>query len=190
MTRREKTDIPTLLSADILALRLHLLLHFADPLLWNVGDVGFVLQNSKNGLQRFFRENGSQATITDDVFSSALPKLPASSSLIAVVPHAIIRSPRRQPGKFVFGDPKKSFATLSARSGHSITAHYCESRVLRAARGPAQPRKITHPNRSGRNARRSGQSFRLSMRLTTMRLVTPAKVMPRCPWPKAWIRFG
>ena len=23
-----------------------------------------------------------------------------------------------------------------------------------------------------------------------MRLVTPAKVMPRCPWPKAWIRFG
>src|SRR5258708_17476743 len=33
-TRREKTDIPTLLSADILALLLHGML--ADPLLWNV----------------------------------------------------------------------------------------------------------------------------------------------------------
>ena len=32
-TKRGKTDIPTLLSADILALRLHL--HFADPSLWS-----------------------------------------------------------------------------------------------------------------------------------------------------------
>ena len=37
-TKREKTDIPTLLSADILALRLHKI--FANPLLWNV-DVRF-----------------------------------------------------------------------------------------------------------------------------------------------------
>src|SRR5258708_12777909 len=36
-----------------------------------------------------------------DVSSSALPKLPVSSSLVAVVPHTIIRSPRPQPGKFV-----------------------------------------------------------------------------------------
>jgi hypothetical protein len=34
LTRRPKTDIPTLLRADILALRLHVT--FADPLLWNV----------------------------------------------------------------------------------------------------------------------------------------------------------
>jgi hypothetical protein len=34
-TKGEKTDIPTLLSADILALRLHPC--FADPLLWNIG---------------------------------------------------------------------------------------------------------------------------------------------------------
>src|ERR1700720_2652975 len=33
-TKRERTDIPTLLSADILALRLHPC--FADPMLWNV----------------------------------------------------------------------------------------------------------------------------------------------------------
>jgi hypothetical protein len=66
-----------------------------------------VLQNSKNGLQRFFRENGNQATIADDVSSSALPKLPVSSSLVAVGPRTIIRSPRRQPGKFVLSDPKR-----------------------------------------------------------------------------------
>jgi hypothetical protein len=34
-TRRQKTDIPTLLSADILALLLQAL--FADPVLWNFG---------------------------------------------------------------------------------------------------------------------------------------------------------
>jgi hypothetical protein len=35
--------------------------------------------------------------------------------LVAVVPHTIIRLPRPQLGKFVFSDPKKSFATLSDR---------------------------------------------------------------------------
>jgi hypothetical protein len=42
-----------------------------------------------------------------DVSSSALPKLPVSSSLVAVVPRTIIRSPRPQPGNFVFTDPKR-----------------------------------------------------------------------------------
>src|SRR6266576_1701358 len=41
-----------------------------------------------------------------DVFSSALPKLPVSSSLVAMVPHTIMRSPSPQPGKLVFSDPK------------------------------------------------------------------------------------
>jgi hypothetical protein len=85
--------------------------------------------------------------------------------------------------------PKKYFSTLSAMSGHSITAHDA-NRVCCAARGTVRPRKTAQPNRSGRNALRFGPSFRFSMRLATMRLVTPAKVMPRCPCPKAWIRFG
>src|ERR1700674_581946 len=42
-----------------------------------------------------------------DVSSSALPKLPVNSSLVAVVPHMIIRSPRPQPRKFVFSDPQR-----------------------------------------------------------------------------------
>ena len=42
-----------------------------------------------------------------DVPSSALPKLPVSSSPVAAVPHTIIRSLRPQPGKFVFSDPKR-----------------------------------------------------------------------------------
>jgi hypothetical protein len=47
-----------------------------------------------------------------DVSSSALPKLPVSSSLVAVVPHTIIRSSRPQPGKFVFSDPKEFCNTI------------------------------------------------------------------------------
>jgi hypothetical protein len=78
---------------------------------------------------------------------------------------------------------------LCAMSGHSITAHDA-NRECCAAQGAAQPRKITQPNRSDRKASRFGASFRFSMRLATMRLVTPAKVKPRCPWPNAWIRFG
>jgi hypothetical protein len=39
--------------------------------------------------------------------SGALPKLPVGSSLVAVVPRTIIRSPRPQPGKFVSSDPKR-----------------------------------------------------------------------------------
>ena len=39
--------------------------------------------------------------------SGALPKLPVSSSLVAVVPRTIIRSPRPQPGKSVFSGPKR-----------------------------------------------------------------------------------
>src|SRR5215211_3226843 len=41
-----------------------------------------------------------------DVFSSALPKLPVSSSPVAMVPNTIMRSPGPQPGKLVFSDPK------------------------------------------------------------------------------------
>jgi hypothetical protein len=41
-----------------------------------------------------------------DVSSGALPKLPVSSSLVAVVPRTIIRSPRLQPGKFVTDETK------------------------------------------------------------------------------------
>src|ERR1700716_2106944 len=40
-TKRQKTDIPTLLSADILALRLQA--GIADPILWNVSRAGRTL---------------------------------------------------------------------------------------------------------------------------------------------------
>jgi hypothetical protein len=66
-----------------------------------------VLQKSKNGLQRFFREKRNQAKIAINMSSSALPKLPVGSSLVAVVPRTIIRSPRPQPGKIVVSDPKR-----------------------------------------------------------------------------------
>src|SRR5260370_40328413 len=57
-----------------------------------------------------------------DVSSSALPKLPVSSSLVAVVPHTIIRSSRPQPGKFVFSDPKRVLQHYPPDSGHAATA--------------------------------------------------------------------
>ena len=63
-------------------------------------------------------------------------------------------------------------------------------RVHHRTRCSYSPTSRNQPNRSDRKASRFGASFRFSMRLATMRLVTPAKVMPRCPWPKAWIRFG
>src|SRR5215208_4925388 len=55
-----------------------------------------------------------------DVFSSALPKLPVSSSLVAMVPHTIMRSPSPQPGKLVFSDPKtvlQQYPRLRTSSG-------------------------------------------------------------------------
>src|SRR6266404_3996118 len=49
----------------------------------------------------------------NDVTSRPLPKSPVSSSLDNVVPQMIIRSPPARPGKFVFSDAKKLFATQS-----------------------------------------------------------------------------
>src|ERR1700730_307472 len=61
------------------------------------------------------RANKRQSPI--DGSSSALPKLPASSSLVAVVPRTIVRSPRPQPGKFVFSDPKRVLQHYQADNG-------------------------------------------------------------------------
>src|SRR5271156_5120425 len=54
-----------------------------------------------------------------NMFSSALPKLPVGSSLVAVVPRTIFRSPRPQPGKFVFNDPKRVLQHYLANNGPS-----------------------------------------------------------------------
>jgi LacI family transcriptional regulator len=51
--------------------------------------------------------------------------------------------------------------------------------ALRTAQAAPQPK------RSARNAVRSQAPFPPSTRPATITLVTPARVMPRCPWPKA-----
>jgi uncharacterized membrane protein YccC len=53
-----------------------------------------------------------------DLNGNVSPKSALSSSRNEVVPHINIRSPRLQPGKFVIGETKKTFATKTARSGH------------------------------------------------------------------------
>jgi hypothetical protein len=58
-----------------------------------------------------------------DVSSSALPNLPVSSSLVAVVPRTIIRSPRSQPGKFVSSDPERVLQHYPLQSGHRREQH-------------------------------------------------------------------
>jgi hypothetical protein len=55
-----------------------------------------------------------------DVSSSALTKLPVSPSLVAVVPRTIVRSPRPQPGKFVFSDPKRVLQHYPCKSRHGF----------------------------------------------------------------------
>ena len=54
-------------------------------------------------------ENGARRSLVLPVMKGPL------GNGVAVVPHTIIRLPRPQLGKFVFSDPKKSFATLSDR---------------------------------------------------------------------------
>jgi hypothetical protein len=55
----------------------------------------------------FFAKRAAKRRAPIDVPLSALPKLPVSSLLVAGVARMIIRSLRPQPGKFVFGDPKR-----------------------------------------------------------------------------------
>jgi hypothetical protein len=68
-----------------------------------------------------------------DVSSSALPKLPVSSSPVAVVPRTIVRSPRPQPGKFVFSDPKR---VLQHYRGKSRSHRSWSKTALLTRRGP------------------------------------------------------
>src|ERR1035438_7176568 len=55
----------------------------------------------------FFAKRATRRQSPTDASSSPLPKLPVSSSLVAVVPRAIIRSPRPQRRKYVVSGPKK-----------------------------------------------------------------------------------
>src|SRR5271163_2813178 len=70
-----------------------------------------------------------------NMFSSALPKLPVGSSLVAMVPRTIFRSPRPQPGKFVFNDPKivlQHYQRRSGRRGHRV---FVDAEVIRGGPG-------------------------------------------------------
>src|ERR1700687_2880846 len=53
----------------------------------------------------------NQATIADRCVLNAIPRLPVSSSLVAMVPRTNIRSPRLRSGKIVFRDPKRVLHT-------------------------------------------------------------------------------
>src|ERR1035438_4080225 len=55
----------------------------------------------------FFAKRATRRQSPTDASSSPLPKLPVSSSLVAVVPRAIIRSPRPQRRKYVVSGPKR-----------------------------------------------------------------------------------
>jgi hypothetical protein len=83
---------------------------------------GIVLQNSQNGCSDFFAKRATKRQSPIDVSLSALPKLPVSSSLVALVPHMIIRSPRPQPGKFIFSDPKRVLQHNPGQSRSSVEA--------------------------------------------------------------------
>ena len=79
-----------------------------------------VLQNSKMARSIFSAKRATKRQSPIDVSSSALPKLPVSSSPVAAVPHMIIRSPRPQPGKFVFSDPKRVLQHYRGQNGHAL----------------------------------------------------------------------
>jgi hypothetical protein len=81
---------------------------YLTPVFLNVRFAPIALLNSKNGLQRFFREKSNQATIADRCVLKRATEV--AGEVIASCcgpPRTIIRSPRPQPGKFVFSDPKR-----------------------------------------------------------------------------------
>src|ERR1700730_8339092 len=82
------------------------------------------------------RANKRQSPI--DGSSSALPKLPASSSLVAVVPRTIVRSPRPQPGKFVFSDPKRVLQHYPLKSRLRQVAPACPFECQQETHAPQQ----------------------------------------------------
>jgi hypothetical protein len=71
-----------------------------------------VLQNSKNGSD-FSAKRAAKRQSPIDVSSSVLPKLPVSSSLVAVVPRTIFSIAAPTARRICVQRSKKSFATLS-----------------------------------------------------------------------------
>jgi hypothetical protein len=78
---------------------------------------GLCCKTPKMAWSDFSAKRPNKRQLPVDVPSSALPKLPVSSSPVAAVPHTIIRSLRPQPGKFVFSDPKRVLQH-NPNSGH------------------------------------------------------------------------
>jgi hypothetical protein len=66
-----------------------------------------VLQNSKNGLQRFFREKRNQAKIANQYVLKRATEVAGGIITCCCGSRTIIRSPRPQPGKFVSSDPER-----------------------------------------------------------------------------------
>jgi hypothetical protein len=111
--------------------------------------VRIVLQNSKNGLQLFFRKTTKQEQPSIDAASNAPPKSPVSSSQNEVVPHINIRSPRPQPGKIVVSDPKRVLQHNRAYNGLKPDIAPCPkvlriAEVVRSFRSTFSMRLATH----------------------------------------------
>jgi hypothetical protein len=79
---------------------------------------GLCCKTPKMAFSDFSAKRATKRQSPINVSSSALPKLPVSSSLVAVVPRTIVRSPRSQPGKFVFSGPKRVLQHYPPSNGH------------------------------------------------------------------------
>ena len=80
---------------------------------------GIVLQNSKNGLQRFFREKSNQATIADRCVLERATEVAGEFITSCCGPPARLFDRRaHSPEKFVFSDPKRVSQHYRRTSGH------------------------------------------------------------------------
>jgi hypothetical protein len=102
-----------------------------------------VLQNSKNGLQRFFREKRNQAKIANQYVLKRATEVAGGFITCCCGPPYDYSIAGPQPGKFVFSDPKRVLqhnplktrhrkATQMRRAAADIgTAKICECVVAR-----------------------------------------------------------
>src|SRR3954447_24379882 len=114
-TNGRSFDFPLALRAVNVARRVHP----QNARLWNDRWWQIVLQNSKNGLQRFFREKSSQATIADRCVLKRSTEVVGEFIVSCYGPPHDYGSPSPQPGKLVFSDPKTVLQHYPPESGHS-----------------------------------------------------------------------
>jgi hypothetical protein len=92
---------------------------YLTPVFLNVRFAPIALLNSKNGLQRFFREKSNQATIADRCVLKRATEVAGEVIASCCGPPARLFDRHAQ---ICLQRSKKSFATLAARSGHSPVA--------------------------------------------------------------------